>query len=300
MKIRKILWATDGSREADSALRYATFFAETWGAEIICLYVSEISFPIASLSPIPENVIMEVVEKTEKKFESRFERVIKKLEKKGIDCKYKIVRDTTAQGIINTAKSSDCDLIVMGKHGQGFIQRFIIGSNTSKVLKSSPVPVLCVPGRGRKVVNTVENILVPVDVSNNTDSAISSSLELAHLFNASVTLLYVFWLNEKAYDIPPSMVEKFMNKAHKILDRKANLAKKKFFRTKKMGKLNINTQVINGMNPASAIRKYVGKHKFDLIIINTHGRKGIKRIILGSDAERVVREVPCPVLVVRP
>ncbi len=300
MKIKKILWTTDGSKESDSALRYATFIAEKLGAEILCLFVSEISFPIASLSPMPEDFIMEIVDKTEKKFENRFKRVSRRLEKRGINCSYKVVRDTTAKGIIKTAKSCDCDLIVMGKHGQGFIQRFIIGSNTSKVLKSSPVPVLCVPGRGRKIVNIVENILVPVDVSNNTDSAISSSLELAQLFNSSVVLLYVFWLNEKAYDIPPSMVQRFMNKAHKILDRKANQAKKKFLRTKKEAKLNINTQVIHGTSTSSAIREYAVKNKFDFIIMNTNDRKGLSRIILGSDAERIIREAPCPVLVVRP
>ena len=300
MKIRRILWATDGSKESNSALRYVTFFAKKMGAEILCLYVSEISFPITSLYPIPQDFILEIAEKTEKKFESRFKRVSKRLGKKGIDCTYKIVRDKTAQGIIKTVKSSDCDLIAMGKHGQGFLERFIIGSNTAKVLKSSPVPVLSIPGRGGKVVDKIENILVPVDVSNNTESAILASLDYAEFFNAAVTLLYVFWLDEKAYDIPPSMVERFMNKAHKILDRKANQVKKKFLRTKKSSKLSIHTEVIHGMSPASAIRRYVRKRNFDFIIMNTHDRKGIKRIILGSDAERVIREAPCPVLVIRP
>ena len=302
MNIKKILWASDGSKESDSALRYATFLAEKFGAEILSIFVSEIHFPITSLFPIPEDVIMDIVEKTEKRFKNRFIRVSKRLKEKGIKSTYKIVRGGTVEGIIKAVKANGCDLIVMGKHGQGFVERSIIGSNTAKVLRKSPVPVLSVRGKGRKSISKIENILVPVDVSDDTESAILSSLELAEIFNASVTLLYVFWLDENVYDIPPSLVKTLMKKSHKKLDRMANTAKKKFFKPKKRTNLNISisTEVIHGVSPALAIRDYANRNKFDLIIMNTHGRKGIKRIVLGSEAEKVIREAPCPVLVFRP
>lgn len=300
MNIRKILWATDGSKESDRALSYAAFFAERMGAEILCLFVSEISFPITNLYPVPEDFIINIAEKIENKFERKFKRISKKLEKNGIHSSYKIIRDDTKKGIMNTVKNDKCDLIVMGKHGQGFFERLVLGSNTLNVLRNSPISVLATKGVGTKSVDKIEKILVPVDVTNNTESAILTSLELSELLNASVTLLYVFWLDEKTYDIPPSMVQRFMKKAHKVLDQKANQVKKKFLGTRKKNKLSISTEVIHGMSPASAIKRYVGKNKFDFIIMNTHDRKGIKRIILGSDAERVIREAPCPVFVVRP
>ncbi len=300
MEIKRILWATDGSKEADSSLRYTIFLAEKFGAKILCLFVSDIEIPITTLYAVTDDFIIKAAQKVENRLENKLKRVQKKLKGKGIDSTYKIVRDETTQGIIKAVKKSGCDLIVMGKHGQGFIERMLIGSNTSRVLKKSPVPVLSVCGRARKKINKIEKILVPVDVSSSTNSAISSSLDLAEVFNASVTLLYVFWLDEKAYDIPHSMVEKFMNKAHKTLERKANQAKKKFLRTKNRSKIKIDTQVIHGTSPSSAIRGYVSKNKIDLIITNTHDRKGLSRIILGSDAERIIREAPCPVLVVRP
>ena len=256
MNIKKILWASDGSKESDSALRYATFLAEKFGAEILSIFVSEIHFPITSLFPIPEDAIMDIVEKTEKRFENRFIRVSKRLKEKGINSTFKIVRDGAVEGIIKAVKSNGCDLIVMGKHGQGFVERAIIGSNTAKVLRKSPVPVLSVKGKGRKSISKIENILVPVDVSDDTESAILSSLELAEIFNAPVTLLYVFWLDENVYDIPPSLVKKLMEKSHIKLDRMANTAKKKFFKQKKRTNLNISisTEVIHGVNPGLAIR----------------------------------------------
>jgi len=300
MNIKKILWASDGSKESDSALRYATFLAEKFGAEILSIFVSEIHFPITSLFPIPEDVIMDIVEKTEKRFKNRFIRISKRLTEKGIKSTYKIARDGTVEGIIKAVKSNGCDLIVMGKHGQGFVERSIIGSNTAKVLRKSPVPVLSVKGKGRKSISKIENILVPVDVSDNAESAILSSLEFAEIFNASVTLLYVFWLDENAYDIPPSLAKKFIEKSHQKLDQIANLNKKKFLKANKRTKLTLSTEVIHGVSPALAIRDYANKNKFDFIMMNTHGRKGIKRIVLGSEAEKVIREAPCPVLVFRP
>jgi nucleotide-binding universal stress UspA family protein len=300
MNIKKILWASDGSKESDSALRYATFLAEKFGAEILSIFVSEIHFPITSLFPIPEDAIMDIVEKTEKRFENRFIRVSKRLKEKGINSTFKIVRDGAVEGIIKAVKSNGCDLIVMGKHGQGFVERAIIGSNTAKVLRKSPVPVLSVKGKGRKSISKIENILVPVDVSDDTESAILSSLELAEIFNASVTLLYVFWLDENVYDIPPSLVKKFIEKSHQKLDQIANLNKKKSLKANKRTKLTLSTKVLHGVSPALAIRYYANKNKIDFIMMNTHGRKGIKRIVLGSEAEKVIREAPCPVLVFRP
>lgn len=300
MNIKKILWASDGSKESDSALRYATFLAEKFGAEILSIFVSEIYFPVTSLFPIPEDAIMDIVEKTEKRFENRFIRVSKRLKEKGINSTFKIVRDGAVEGIIKAVKSNGCDLIVMGKHGQGFVERAIIGSNTAKVLRKSPVPVLSVKGKGRKSISKIENILVPVDVSDDTESAILSSLELAEIFNASVTLLYVFWLYENVYDIPPSLVKKFIEKSHQKLDQIANLNKKKFLKANKRTKLTLSTEVLHGVSPALAIRYYANKNKIDFIMMNTHGRKGIKRIVLGSEAEKVIREALCPVLVFRP
>ncbi len=298
--IKKILWASDGSKESNSALRYATFFAEKLGADILSLFVSEIHFPLTSLYPNSEELIMGIVEKTEKKFERRFKRISRGLKEKGINSTSKILRNGTVEGIIKTAKSAKCDLIVMGKHGQGFIERSIIGSNTAKVLRNSPVPVLSVKGKGKKGISKIEKILVPVDVSDSTESTIVSSLEFAELLNASVTLLYVFWLNPNSHDIPPSLINKFIKTSHQELDRMANLAKDKFLKTKKRTKQSLSTEVIYGASPSLAIRDYAKKNKFDFIIMNTHGRKGFKRIILGSEAEKVIREAHCPVLVTRP
>lgn len=63
---------------------------------------------------------------------------------------------------------------------------------------------------------------------------------------------------------------------------------------------NIETRLESGVSPALKITGYAGDNDFDLIVLNTHGRKGIERLMLGSEAENIIREAPCPVLAVKP
>ena len=299
MNLKKILWATDGSKESNSALRYAVFLAEKFQAEILAVYVSEIQYPIAALYPISEEYIVNIAEISEKKFETKFKRLSKSLSEKGIPFNYKIIRSNTDEGIIKTAKNSKCDLIVMGKHGLGFFERSILGSNTAKVLRKSPVPVLSIKGKGRKKVSQISNILIPVDVSDTTGSNILSSLEYASALSTSVTLLYVFWLNEQAYDIPPKLLKNLITKSRQKLESIAVSGKKKLLKLKKKSDIDIKTEVINATNPGLAISWYAKKMNCDMTIMNTHGRTGIKRLVLGSEAEKVIRESSCPVLIKR-
>jgi len=300
MNLKKILWATDGSKESNSALRYAIFLAEKFQAEVVAVYVSEIQYPIASLYPISEEYILNIAEKSEKKFEIKFKNLSKKLSEKGINFSHKIVRNSVAEGIIKTATNNKCNLIVMGKHGLGFFERSILGSNTAKVLRNSHVPVLSVKGKGRKEISQISKILVPVDISDKPGSAMLSSLEYAKVFNAKVTFLYVFWLNEKVYDIPPKLLKKLIIISKQNLENLANTAMKKYLKLNKAKGIKPNTAVINGINPGLAISWYAKRMKFDMLIMNTHGRTGIKRLILGSEAEKVIREAECPILVEKP
>lgn len=300
MKVKKILWATDGSRESNSALRYAVFLAHKFQAKILAVYVSEIQFPITSVYPISEEYILSIAETSEKKFEKKFKRLSKKLSQNGIAFSHIFVRGKVCDGIIKTAQKTNCDLIVMGKHGLGFFERSILGSNTAKVLRNSPVPVLSVKGKGRKEVSQISKILVPVDISDKSCSAVLSSLQYAKAFNAEVTFLYVFWLNEKVYDLPPKLLKKLIQKSKYKLNSIANSAKDEWMKLKNNSDIDIRTEVINGINPGHAISWYAKKMKFDMMIMNTHSRTGIKRLILGSEAEKIIRQTSCPVLVEKP
>ena len=300
MKLQKILWPTDGSEESNSSLRYAVFLAEKFKTEIVGLYVSEIHYPIISLYPVPEQYMIDIAEKSQKKFEKRFNAISSRLKKQGISFSHKIVQTNVPDGIISTAKNNKCDLIVMGKHGLGFIERTILGSNTAKVIKKSQIPVLSTSGKGRKKIAQMSKVLVPVDVSDIKIKSITSSIEYANELDASATLLYVFWLNEKVYDIPPKLLKKLVLEANQKLKKIAYTTAQNIKKSDKKTNTKINYEIIYGINPGHSVSWYAKKMKFDMIIMNTHGRTGINRLMLGSEAEKIIRTAPCPVMIDRP
>ena len=140
---------------------------------------------------------------------------------------------------------------------------------------------------------TIKQIVVPIDFSDCSKKALPYALALAREHRADLTLLYVV---EPAYaageygGIDYAQIEAGMKEdGEKELARMAEEVQ---------GQVNAVTQVCVG-NPARAIVETARDLPADLIVIATHGRTGLKHVLLGSVAEHVVQRAPCPVLVVR-
>ncbi len=153
------------------------------------------------------------------------------------------------------------------------------------------------PGSKRAIVHTdLKRILVPVDFSPHSLAAMRFARDWAVRFRAAVCLLHVIEpVNTTAPFGAQTMVlplprPGFRSKLRTELDA---LARKEFPRSK-----NVSVEVREGV-PYDEIVKAAGKLKSDIIIISTHGRTGLMRVLMGSTAERVVRHAPCPVLTVR-
>ena len=299
MDIKKILWPTDGSKESEESLKMALYLARIYGSEIICLHVSEIHIPVTELYPTYEGVVMDVVDKTEQKFRSEFARI--ETENPGVKFSSRVVRGSIVDWIIETARDDGAGLIVMGNKGRGLIGSALLGSNTLKALRNSPVPVLSVkPGAGKREYG-IRKILVPFDISDTAESSLLSSIGLAGKLAASLTVVYVFWIDANVYEISPDLVDELTARSAKELARKVDEIRDKY---DKSGiappAAAIETRVLTGVSPALTITDYANENGFDLIAVSTHGRKGFERIILGSETEKIIREARCPVLAFKP
>jgi nucleotide-binding universal stress UspA family protein len=299
MEINKILWPTDGSKESEESLGMALYLARIYGSEIICLHVSQIQVPVTDLYPSYESVIMDIVKNTEERFGNEFKRM--ETENPGIKFSSRIVRGSVVDWIIETAKADSAGLIVMGKKGHGLIGSALMGSNTLKVLRNSPVPVLSVRHDGGAEEYAVEKILVPFDISDTADTSLLYAIELAGKLGASVTAVYVFWLDANVYEISPELVDELSAHSEKELRRRADEIDARFRKDNPDAPaVAIGTRVLTGVSPALAITDFAEENGFDLIVITTHGRKGLERIILGSETEKIIRESRCPVLALKP
>lgn len=139
-------------------------------------------------------------------------------------------------------------------------------------------------------------ILVPVDFSAHSEEALRVALEMAHMFDASVTLTTVFQapiysLPEGAFLAFPTEFANATIAARKSLE---DLAAK----ARATSTAPIATEMLEGV-PFRAIIGFARSNEFDLIVMGTHGRTGIQHALIGSVAEKVVRKAPCAVLTIR-
>jgi universal stress protein A len=134
----------------------------------------------------------------------------------------------------------------------------------------------------------LQNILVPVDFSDCSKKALQYAVAFAKQFGAELNLLYV----EEPYPIISDLGPVDVQSLH---DTEGEL---KALRNAVGNAVPATASVRTGI-PHLVIAEAARDLKVDLIIISTHGRKGLQRMLLGSTTEKVVRHAPCPVLIVR-
>ncbi len=143
----------------------------------------------------------------------------------------------------------------------------------------------------------IHKILFPIDLSSNFEILIPWAKSIAAQFNANIYLLFV------VQDVPSFITFYVPHIDIENLREKVQVAaKKKMADTvKDLGKdfPKLETRVEIG-EPAKIILEFANREKIDLIIMGTHGRKGINLAMLGSVANRVMQAAPCPVVTIHP
>lgn len=222
----------------------------------------------------------------------------------GLSFRGEILQGEPYKEIVRFARNEKASLIVLGKRGLGLIDRMLIGSTTLRVLRESSIPVLAVKKRDGKSAVNIRNILVPLDIDEKVDAAINYAIDLAERIDTNISAMYVFELSiydYSDYGIHSSVMEVLMNDSSKELEKRIEEIKlRRGIQKKGVKQLEISTEMIQRLNPAVAIVDYASSKNIDLIVINTHRRKGVKRFILGSVTEKVVQESPCAVLTLKP
>jgi nucleotide-binding universal stress UspA family protein len=292
----KILAGLDGSKISERILPYARFFAEKLKIPIELLAVIDPETFTATethtdayrgtLLPERKKTAADYLKNIAGKYLGGF----------SVDCVVEIGKP--ADAIVDRAANDSGTLIAIGTHGRAGIQRWLLGSVADKVLHAARNPLLIVRTMEEtKGIETskLKSILVPLDGSVLAETVMAHALELARRMDLEIVLVRIFNLPTAYYDegyAPDERVwEMIRDEAQEYLDRKV--------KELKSGGLPRVTSVLLEGFAGERIINLARETPENLIAICTHGRSGVRRFVLGSIADRVVRHSGDPVLVIR-
>lgn len=296
---KKILVPLDGSDLAERALEPALAIAcQHEGSEVILLSVpiyKEILVPTAAGFDLmlPDQSL----EHFRHDVETYLEEVKTAWKRPGTRLRTIIEGGDVASVIVDTADELNVDLIMMTTHGYSGFSRWLLGSVTERVLRSAPCPVLAIRQK-----RPLTNILITLDGSLLAETALEPGMELARLLGGKVTLLQVDQdANLGAIEL--SMLELAeAGLSHQIQkeiggDHLIGYLNKVAAPYRQEG-LSVETVVMEG-TPARNILDFTDAEEFDLIVMSTHGRSGLKRWVYGSVTEKVLRGTDAAMLIIR-
>jgi nucleotide-binding universal stress UspA family protein len=203
--------------------------------------------------------------------------------------------------ILDEAKTNRSDLIVMGTHGLGGFDRWMLGSVAEKVLRKASCPVLTVPPPVHEPAGDalfiLKRILCPLDFSEASLKALERALSLAKEADAELLLMHVIegLPDAREWQAPdnPSVVEYLRsseNDARERLRAVVPADATSWCRPQ---------QILATGKPYAEILKVARERDVHLIVMGVHGRNVIDRLFFGSTTQHVVRAATCPVFTIR-
>ena len=281
-KYRKILIALDGSESSMHALR-----------ESIKLAADEKSWIIAvSVMPKYEGDLGSMwIDNVHASLKKPCDMTLAKAQKIAEEERV-FIRTVCEEGeiyerIADLADAENCDLIVMGRKGMNRTGRSLVGSATARVIGYTRKDVLVVP---EDAVIGWKNILLATDGSKYSEAAVDRAIKFAKAYGSGLHVLSVvdipseFYSHIKALDVADELIKNA----------------KRFVETvqKKAAEQGIKADIfVKEGDAAKVITDHAKDQKTDLIIIGSHGRTGLRRLLMGSTAEGVIGHSTCAALI---
>ena len=295
LSIQRVLFPTDFSDGSKRAFPQAAHLADWHDADLHILNVTgrhhhDHEEAMANF-PVPVDALTEWLRRPEKSITSANWPDLEALS----ITQEQVESAEPAEQIIAYAEDKAVDLVVMGTHGRRGVDRMLFGSVAEEVVRKAPCPTLTVRNDAdRAPSKAVRRVLAPIDFSDASKVAVQHAKEIALTYGAEVDLLHV--VEEPVYPSAYGYEAAAFPTAEVLENVEAQLAD---LAREKIGYEHVMIEAQTG-NPSSQILDYIDEHKVDLTVIATHGRTGLSRMLLGSVAERVLRQSPTPVFVVKP
>jgi nucleotide-binding universal stress UspA family protein len=272
--MKNILVPIDFSVQAEYAARVASDIARRTKSKIFLLHMLELPTGIidpasyGSSSNTPTSLLF--LKRAHEKFED-----FKKMSYfDDVEIEDAVLFHKAYDGIIDESKKHKADLIVMGSRGTSGFEEMLIGSNTEKVVRNSDVPVLVIKQEIKKF--NVKNIVFASNFKYKNRSSFQKILDFASLFNAKLHLLKI-------------------NTIHNFeTTKESSDAIRNFINDFDLGDYTLN--IYNDVSIESGILNFSKAINVDVIVLNTHGRRGLAHLFNGSIGEDLANHAKLPVV----
>ena len=274
--LKSILVPVDGFSSSTMAEELAAAVAKKSGATVTVLHVMQ---ELLVRERLPDNVLDELLGSVQQRAEVIVSgaRALFAEEKVEVDAETMASHDVA--GSILEYSKKNCDLIVMGVHGENEKAPYTLGSVTRKVTMQATCPVFIT-----KKMSSLSSMLVCVDGSERSIRALEFAAGVAELMNSSITLLCV---QEQRLHMASSKVAKELGE--RVLAESLGAVEK--------GKVKIDKRLEVGV-ASDTIVEVAEKGKHDLIVLGSRGLGAVKQLLLGSVTDDVTQKAKCSVLVV--
>ena len=272
--MKRILVPVDFSIQAEYAAKVASSIAKKTNAKIFLLHMLELPSGVVDPSNFGNSSNTPSALLFLKRAYDRFEEFKELPFLEGIEVEAKVQFHKAYDGIIDESKVQDADLIVMGSQGTSGLEEMLIGSNTEKVVRNSEIPVLVIKQDVEDF--KMENIVFASNFKINNQPAFQKILNFATLFNAKLHLLKI-------------------NTIHNFETTKASSeAIRSFIEGHDLGDYTLN--IYNDISVEAGILNFTKLIEADVIILNTHGRRGLAHLFNGSIGEDLANHAKLPVI----
>jgi nucleotide-binding universal stress UspA family protein len=299
---RSVLVPVDGSRLAEQALPIALAIAERAQSKLRVVLVHQLLQPLVVMEP---GYLYTRTELTLQKADRDYLRgLVGRLRKRmGRSVSSAMLKGPAAATLAEYVRDVGVDLVVMTTHGRGGIQRAWLGSVADQLIRSLEIPVLLMrAGQSDSAASSVNlsEILLPLDGSPLAEAAIEPAMALARLWDAEISLVQVVQPVALTTDPPLAFPTEIDDQLTAIRREAAqDYLRDVAERLREQGVRASGVAFLGG-GVAETLLHLARPERVGLLAMATHGRGGVRRLVLGSVADKLVRAAEVPVLVCRP
>jgi nucleotide-binding universal stress UspA family protein len=294
--VTHILFATDFSPCSAPAFRYAMEWAKVFDAQLTLFHGLSLQPGLDIDAGIAQRYLDEQRNVAEEHLNQLLADARQQVSKTAIEMRTGMA---SAQ-ICDVARECKADLIVTGTHGWTGFNRVVFGSIAERVIQRAPCPVLSIPDRSPEETAGIHaltiqprHMVLPIDFSDCSMDAYEYAVQLAKWFDAQLTLVCA--IEPLSYSLDFSLTHPLEDKANrkKVVQRLEEL-------TKLLLTEGLSAQYELVEKPSiEAILEISSTQQADLVVMGTHGRKGLARLLLGSTTAKVLQHSPYPILTVK-